>query len=85
MMQRGAKVDLANRRGETALIVAVQQRQRPLVELLLAAGANPDKADHAAGYSARDYAKRDTRSSDLIKLIETVKSTRAKVAGPKIN
>ena len=84
MLQRGAKVDLANRRGETALIVAVQQRQRPLVELLLAAGANPDKADHAAGYSARDYAKRDTRSRDLIKLIETAKSTRAKVAGPKI-
>ena len=85
MLERGAQVDLANRRGETALIVAVQQRQRRLVELLLRAGANPDKADHAAGYSARDYAKRDTRSRELLKLIETVKSSRAKVAGPKIN
>lgn len=85
MLQRTAQVDLANRRGETALIIAVQQRQRRLVELLLAAGANPDKADHSAGYSARDYAKRDTRSRELIKLIETVKSTKAKVAGPKIN
>ena len=85
MLGRGAQVDLANRRGETALIVAVQQRQRRLVELLLRAGANPDKADHAAGYSARDYAKRDTRSRELLKLIETVKSSKAKVAGPKIN
>ena len=85
MLQRNAKVDLANRRGETALIVAVQQRQRAMVELLLEAGANPDKADHSAGYSARDYAKRDTRSRELLKLIETVKSTKAKVAGPKLN
>lgn len=85
MVQRGAKVDLANRRGETALIVAVQQRQPRLVELLLEAGANPDKADHAAGYSARDYAKRDTRSRELLKLIETVTSTKAKIAGPSIN
>lgn len=85
MLDRTARVDLANRRGETALIVAVQQRQRRMVELLLEAGANPDKADHSAGYSARDYAKRDTRSRELLKLIETVKSTKRKVAGPKIN
>lgn len=85
MLERTAQVDLANRRGETALIIAVQQRQRGMVELLLEAGANPDKADHSAGYSARDYAKRDTRSRELLKLIETVKSTKAKVAGPKIN
>ncbi|MGI8931385.1 MAG: ankyrin repeat domain-containing protein [Sphingomicrobium sp.] len=84
MLQRTRQVDLANRRGETALIVAVQQRQRRLVEMLLKAGANPDKADHAAGYSARDYAKRDTRSRELLKLIETVKSTKTKVAGPGI-
>ena len=56
-----------------------------MVELLLEAGANPDKADHSAGYSARDYAKRDTRSRELLKLIETVKSTKRKVVGPKIN
>ena len=52
--------------------------------MLLQAGANPDKADHFAGYSARDYARRDTRSRELLKLIETVKSTKAKVAGPGI-
>ena len=85
MLDRTAQVDLANRRGETALIIAVQQRQRRMVELLLEAGANPDKADHSAGYSARDYAKRDTRSRELLKLIETVKSTKRKVVDPTIN
>jgi ankyrin repeat protein len=62
MIRRGARVDATNRRGETALTVAVQQRQPRLVELLLRAGANPDKADHVTGYSPRDYAKRDTRN-----------------------
>ena len=81
----GANVDVGNRRGETALIVAVQQRQPQIVEMLLRAGANPDKADFAAGYTARDYAKRDSRSKELIRLIETVKSTRRKAAGPSLN
>jgi ankyrin repeat protein len=82
MIRFGAKVDTANRRGETALIVAVQQRRPDIVELLLKAGADPDKTDHAAGFSARDYAKRDTRNRELLHLIETVKSTKKKVAGP---
>ena len=51
--------------GETPLIVAVQQRQPPIVKLLLAAGADPDKTDSAAGYSARDYAKRDSRAREI--------------------
>ena len=59
--------------GETALIVAVQQRQLPMVRTLLAAGANPDKADSAAGLSARDYAARDTRSRDILQAIEAKK------------
>jgi hypothetical protein len=53
-----------------------------MVELLMKSGANPDKADHAAGFSAREYAKRDTRNRDLLKLIETVKSAKAKAMGP---
>ena len=84
MVQMGARVDTANRRGETALIIAVQQRQPRIVELLLKAGANPDKADHSAGYSARDYAKRDSRNPELLKLIDTVKSTKKAVAGPNL-
>jgi ankyrin repeat protein len=85
MLRRGAKVDATNRRGETALTVAVQQRQPRLVELLLRAGANPDKADHVTGYTPRDYAKRDTRNPQLLKLIETVKSGKKPVSGPVIN
>ena len=85
MIQLGARVDTPNRRGETALIIAVQQRQPRVVEKLLRAGANPDKGDHAAGLSAREYAKRDTRNPGLLKLIETVKSTKKQVAGPTLN
>ena len=85
LLRYKANVDAVNRRGETALIVAVQQRQPRMVELLMKSGADPDKTDHAAGFSARDYAKRDTRSRDLLKLIETTKSTKAKVAGPSLD
>jgi ankyrin repeat protein len=85
MVRLGAKVDSPNRRGETALIIAVQQRQPRVVERLLLAGANPDKSDHAAGLTARDYAKQDTRNPNLLKLIETVKSTKKQVAGPTLN
>jgi uncharacterized protein len=86
MLRRGARVDATNRRGETALTVAVQQRQPRLVELLLRAGANPDKADHVTGYSPRDYAKRDTRNPQLLKLIETIKpAARKAVSGPVSN
>ena len=73
LLGMGAKVDGANKMGETPLIVAVQQRQTPVVRLLLAAGANPDKTDAAAGYSARDYAQRDTRARDILRLIEEKK------------
>ena len=69
----GAKVDGTNKMGETALIVAVQQRQVPVVKLLLNAGANPDKTDTAAGLSAREYAARDTRSRQILQLIEAKK------------
>ncbi len=80
LLARDAKVDLANRMGETPLIVAVQGRHTPIVKLLLGAGADPDKPDSAAGYSARDYARRDTRSSEILKLIEA-KTPKAKSAG----
>jgi ankyrin repeat protein len=73
LVAEGAKVDTPNRMGETALIVAVQQRQIHIVKLLLGAGANPDKADSAAGLSARDYAVRDTRSRQILQLIEAKK------------
>ena len=73
LLLNGAKVDEANRMGETPLIIAVQQRSSRMVKLLLEEGADPDRTDSAAGLSARDYAKRDTRSRDLIRLIEAKK------------
>ena len=37
---------------------------------LLASGANPARTDRAAGMSALDYARRDTRSAVILKLLE---------------
>lgn len=85
MLSRGARVDLGNRKGETPLTRAVQQRHPRMVELLLRAGANPDKPDHITGYTPRDYAKRDTRNPQLLKLIESIKVTKKAVSGPVIN
>ncbi len=82
LIRMRADVDRTNRRGETALIVAVNQRQPQLVGLLLQAGADPDKRDFSAGYSARDYAKRDSRMPELLRLIDTIKRPKAQVAGP---
>lgn len=77
LISMDAKVDATNKMGETPLIIAVQQRNRKAVEALLAAGANPDKPDSAAGYSARDYAKRDNRAREILRLIENNKPATA--------
>lgn len=73
LIQLHAKVDVTNRSGETALILAVQQRQPMIVKLLLSAGADPDRTDSVAGYSARNYAARDPRAGEILKLIESKK------------
>ncbi len=73
LLRSRAQIDKVNRLGETPLIVAVQQRSSAMVRTLLKLGANPDRSDHA-GYSARDYAKRDNRSKEMLQLIDTVKS-----------
>lgn len=72
-----ADVNQGNKQGVTPLIAAVQGRHSGIVRVLLKAGADPDKADYAAGFSARDYARRDTRSRELLQLIETVKPDKA--------
>jgi ankyrin repeat protein len=82
MLMHGARVDSDNDLGETALIVGVQRRQTGIVRMLLEAGADPDKTDHAGGYSARDYARRDSRSTEILKLIETVKASKKAAVGP---
>jgi len=84
MLLAKAAVDAANRQGETALIIAVQNRNVQVVKRLLEAGASPTRADNASGLSARDYAARDRRSSEILRLLETVKKKPVFVAGPII-
>ena len=81
LISLGAKVNASNRMGETPLIIAVQQHQIPIVRVLLGQGADPDRADHAAGYSARDYAARDPRAREILKMIED-KKPKAAAASP---
>ena len=80
-----ANLNVANNRGETPLIRAVQLRNLSLVQELLKAGADPDQTDHIAGMSARDYAKRDTRSPAIAKLLaDAPKAHRAATVGPSL-
>ncbi len=70
LLESKAPVDQTNRRGETALILAVQTKNVAMVRLLMKSGANPDKADHATGLTARDYARRDDRTGQIITLLD---------------
>jgi ankyrin repeat protein len=79
-----ANPNLGNNGGETPLIRAVQRRDLGLVRAVLAAGGNPDQTDNVAGMSARDYAKRDTRSTVILKILDdTPSKPQRAVAGPK--
>jgi ankyrin repeat protein len=81
LLKRGAQVDQTNGRGETALITAVHQRNPAIVRLLIAAGANPNRADHIAGMTARDYARRDDRTGTLLALLDA-KPDKPRPMGP---
>jgi ankyrin repeat protein len=85
LLKARANANLANASGETPLVRAVQNRNLEMVQRLLSSGANPDQADVIAGMSARDYARRDTRSPAITRLLEAAPkaSTRA-VSGPKL-
>lgn len=84
LLARGARVDGSGGRGETPLIIAVLTRRLDMVQLLMRNGANPDLADATAGYSARDYARRDRRSAAILKALDErpVKAKNAKAMGP---
>jgi len=84
LLSHGASVDLANARGETPLIMAVHVRDMGMVRLLLASGANPKKTDNAAGYSAIDYARQDSRAQTIVKLLEAASAPARPAAGPKL-
>ena len=85
LLSRGAQVNLPNNSGETPLIIAVQQRNLPLVRLLLASGADPKQTDRIAGKSARDYASEDTRGAAVLKVLDENKAKvvpKPKLSGP---
>lgn len=84
LLRMRASVDLPNNRGETPLIFAVQNRDAAMVRLLLGKGANPKRTDSAAGYSALDYARRDSRAAAILKLLEAPTAPRREAAGPKL-
>ena len=82
LLGRKAPVDQTNRRGETALILAVQTKNVAMVRLLVKNGASPDKTDHIAGLSARDYAKRDDRTRQLLSILDAKPDVPARELGP---
>jgi len=84
LLDRKAPVDQTNRRGETALILAVQTKNVAMVRLLVRRGANPNKADHATGMTARDYAKRDDRTGQIIAILDAKPDGPVRDLGPKI-
>lgn len=84
LLARRASVNLANGRGETPLILAVHNRDISMVRLLMTNGADPRKADRAAGYSALDYAKKDSRAAAIVKLLEAPAASPAPGQGPKL-
>ncbi len=82
LLDRRAGVDIANSSGTTPLIVAVQNHDIEAVRALLAAGANPNKTDTSSGLSARDYAKRDQRSSAILGAIDQAHPRPKAAVGP---
>jgi len=85
MLAGKARVDDANSRGETALIKAVHARDGVSAQLLLDAGADPDRADNLTGMSARAYAARDVRGGTLARIMaEAPKKAASRVVGPRL-
>jgi ankyrin repeat protein len=87
LLGQAAQINAVNNNGETPLIIAVQQRNVPIVRLLMNNGADPRLPDRIAGKSAHDYATDDPRAAAVLKIIDeskTVVKAKPKVAGPKM-
>ena len=83
ILKRNANVDYLNRSGETPLIKAVHLGRPNLVQILLDAGADPDRNDIIQGLSAREYAARDPRKSRILGMIEAHDEKKKKAAEEK--
>ncbi len=70
LVRSKATIDAQNRKGETALILAVLSNKTEIVRALIKAGANADKKDSVQGYSAREYAQRSGRTNGILAMIE---------------
>ncbi|WP_082456424.1 ankyrin repeat domain-containing protein [Novosphingobium sp. Leaf2] len=82
LLDNRASPNTTNDAGETPLIFAVHRKDAVLVKSLLDAGANPDRADNS-GRSARDYAKLEGGSANLVATIEGyAKKSPAKSTAP---
>lgn len=82
-----ADVNATNSRGETPLILAVQQRNEDVVRQLIEAGADPDIPDAVVGMSARDYAERDVRGARIVAILDEAEpqAQAAEPMGPSPN
>lgn len=85
LVRAGADINLGDASRKTPLIYAVLKPDADMVRTLLDLGADPDRKDLDKGYSARDYAREDTRSPAIAKLIDAKpkKATRG-VSGPTL-
>lgn len=84
LLRYRANVNLANASGETPLIRAVQVRNLEVAQTLLNAGADPDRTDNVTGKSARDYAREDTRTPRLVKLLNDAPKKQSGGTGPRL-
>jgi ankyrin repeat protein len=69
LIKAGTNLDVKDKNGQTALIVAAGASMEKMVELLLKAGANPDIPD-SLGVSARKYATL-FKNKDILALFKT--------------
>lgn len=85
LVRAGADVNLGDSSRKTPLIYAVTDHDAEMVRTLLDLGADPDRKDLDKGYSARDYAREDTRTPLLAQLIEAKPKKAARgVSGPTL-
>jgi len=71
LFEAGAKLNLTNSLGITALMLAAQTEQAPAIELLLKLGENPNQSNKA-GKTAADFA-RISNCLDCLKLLPETK------------